>query len=432
MSSINAPDFANELQQKKWSDVMHQTNKLQNPIDRSAMHSKEYSFLSVLTDTKTSTEKSKRVQTYRTDVNAETTTKKPPLENKKQTESADKKESITIEVRVDKPLVAGRPFLTQVEAPNASSEPSALQMREISIELPIACADDSKFDVYAQDSKSASPEYLSLVNFIQPEMPMSNKGIQILEREVPVMRMHLLNPNGAESDGLNERELVLAGVDQPKHAEVKKPEARIDTILKSIQAAAPLEMHQVSIVASYPAHVSITPILVSSFLFNAPIPEDVDFEAEGQEMALFVDVSTNQKQLLNKNAAAETKGGSGESFSGGSEHHSGQISTTATDVSIQKALAVQQMMQTFRARINDANLRNSGNTSINVQLTHQTLGDVDVQLKIKDNKVSAKFFGEKKEMQNLLRQNISNIESILTEAGLFLDSDPIRIYQKEI
>ncbi|MES2252381.1 MAG: flagellar hook-length control protein FliK [Pseudomonadota bacterium] len=427
MSYISAPDFVTELPKNKWSDVILQSRKLQDSVDKSATHFKECSFLSVLTDEKGSAETSKKKQIYCADVDSERTTKRIHFENKKQIDSANKEDAKAIESQADKPLLRGQSFLKL----ETSSELPILRTLDISSESPVLCVDDLEFDVYAHDSNSFPSEDFALMKDMQPEIPLVTKGIQLFESEVFGVRMDLVNPDGTESDGLNERELVVTEWDRP-NTDVKKPDARIDTILKSIQAAAPLEMHRVSIVASNPANVSIAPILLSSFLFNDSIPEDVGFEGEDQEITLFVDTSTNQKQLLNKNVGAETKGGFDESFSGESEHHAGQISTTATEVSIQKALAVQQIMQTFRARINEANLRNSGNTSINVQLTHQTLGDVDVQLKIKDNKVSTKFFGEKKVMQNLLRQNISNIESILTEAGLSLDSDPILIYQKEI
>jgi hypothetical protein len=171
----------------------------------------------------------------------------------------------------------------------------------------------------------------------------------------------------------------------------------------------------------------ITPILISNVNLASEFYSDLAGEVGAQDSLLFVYASSQEKQLLNQENGANTN--SGKSFSGDTETSAEQITTKTADTA-QKTLLDQKMIQIFREHINKANLRNSINTDTKVLLEHPTLGNVDVQLSVRDNKVSAKFFGKTENMRNLLRQNITTIESILTNADLQLDTNPILVLSK--
>ena len=171
----------------------------------------------------------------------------------------------------------------------------------------------------------------------------------------------------------------------------------------------------------------ITPILISNVNLVNEFHLDFPGEVGAQDSFLFVEASSHEKQLLNQENGANTN--SGKSFSGDTETNAEQVTTKTADTA-QKTLLDQKMIQIFREHINKANLRNSINTDTKVLLEHPTLGNVDVQLSVRDNKVSAKFFGKTENMRNLLRQNITAIESILTNADLQLDTNPILVLSK--
>ena len=211
----------------------------------------------------------------------------------------------------------------------------------------------------------------------------------------------------------------------------QKTEQRADAMLQSIQKNQTMNVQKINITVSTPAqhqNLLATPILISNTPHWSAL-ENMAFDEINTEPTLFVETSDTQRQLFNQNNGADT--GAGESFSEGAESGAQHISASTTDVT-QKTLAIQHMMETIRTRIQDANIKNSMSSDINIEFTHPTLGAVDIQLKIRDNKVSTKFFGKTEEMRTLLRQNRNEIESILKDAGLELDQDPILIYQKEI
>ncbi len=109
------------------------------------------------------------------------------------------------------------------------------------------------------------------------------------------------------------------------------------------------------------------------------------------------------------------------------EQNAKQIIARAEETA-QKSDAIRTIISTLHSRINrEFNIKNA---NISVQMKHQTLGSVDMDLTVDNGKARLIFKGEKKEMQRLLSQNRESIKLILIDADLEVAPDAIQILPK--
>jgi uncharacterized protein involved in outer membrane biogenesis len=99
-----------------------------------------------------------------------------------------------------------------------------------------------------------------------------------------------------------------------------------------------------------------------------------------------------------------------------------------------KTLAFQKLTQTIRDRAEEAMRLQQKDVTINVKVPHPTLGDVNLDLKIKSNKLSVDLTSNNKSMQLMLNQNRGEIKKILDglvkDSEYELDANPVQIYNK--
>ncbi len=132
-------------------------------------------------------------------------------------------------------------------------------------------------------------------------------------------------------------------------------------------------------------------------------------------------------QQVERSLGGDSGYGGGSDFLDNPEQNAKQIIAQAEETT-QKADAIRTIISTLHSRINrEFNIKNA---NISVQMNHQTLGSVDMDLTVDNGKARLIFKGEKKEMQRLLSQNRESIKLILTDADLEVSSDAIQILPK--
>ncbi len=185
------------------------------------------------------------------------------------------------------------------------------------------------------------------------------------------------------------------------------------------------------------ASLFITPMLITTMNVNVKtdVLDTAAFGIEGDSSGLktfsFVDASSQQKQEMNRDGGENN---SSESNSFMSDGKKGTISERAMD-SVQRTSDIQKLMQTIRDRTSDAIKEKQNDKSINVMMNHLTLGEVEMGLKIKNNKISINFLSKNKNMQKLLNQERADILSILNglvkSTEYSLEDNPIQILNNE-
>ena len=185
----------------------------------------------------------------------------------------------------------------------------------------------------------------------------------------------------------------------------------------------------------------ITPILLSNFDSANEIMFGID--SEGVEVGSvtgkpnsFVEASQHQKQLLNKDGEGGAEDGHDRSFDG-KDGHAQQVSANSVD-SVQKTVAVQKLSQVIRERALDAIEKSKSDMNLNVRGIQTTLGEVEMDLKIANKKISVRLSSDSKDIQTLLTQQRSGIEAILNGlidstvgAGYLLADIPVEVCHKE-
>ena len=202
--------------------------------------------------------------------------------------------------------------------------------------------------------------------------------------------------------------------------------------LKNIQAEQKAGMPKIIISTTKPVQNMsplVTPILISNYdsdnksLFEIDSELGIDVGSTTTKPISFAESSQHQKQLLNKNTEDGMDDNPEKSFDG-TDSHTQQVSANAAD-SVQRTVAVQKLTQIIRDRAQDAMDKSKNDMTINVKGIQTTLGEVELDLKINNKKISIRLSSESKDMQTLLTQERSKIVSILN--GL-IDSTAVSEY----
>jgi hypothetical protein len=190
---------------------------------------------------------------------------------------------------------------------------------------------------------------------------------------------------------------------------------------------------------------TINPLLTPIFPLNIDSASEILLGTDGEGVEVgsatgkpisFVEGSQHQKQLLNKKGEGGSEDNSEKSFEG-SDSHAQQVSANAAD-SVQRTVAVQKLTQIIRDRAQDAIEKSKNDMTLNVKGIQTTLGEVELDLKITNKKISVRISSESKDMQTLLTQERSNIVSILNglidstaKSEYVLADIPVEICHKE-
>ena len=250
---------------------------------------------------------------------------------------------------------------------------------------------------------------------------------------------------GHESTSISEGETQIDL--SPERAIVNmRADQRMDSaVLKNILPDQQLGASKIAVSTMTPMQTIpplVTPILLSNFdsvnegAFGTDSDLGIDAGSATSKPISFVESSQHQKQLLNKNGEGGAEDNPGKSFEG-ADSHAQQVSANAAD-SVQKTVAVQKLTQIIRDRAQDAIEKSQKDMTLNVKGIQTTLGEVELDLKITNKKISVRISSESKGMQTLLNQERSNIVSILNEliAGsaeseYVLADIPVEICHKE-
>jgi hypothetical protein len=190
---------------------------------------------------------------------------------------------------------------------------------------------------------------------------------------------------------------------------------------------------------------TINPLLTPILPLNIDSANEVLFGIDGEGVEVgsitgkpipFVEASQHQKQLSNKNGEGGADENPEQSFEG-ADSHAQQVSANAAD-SVQKTVAVQKLTQIIRDRAQDAIEKSKTDMTLNVKGIQTTLGDVELDLKIANKKISVRLSSESKDVQTLLNQERLNIVSILNgliagsaESAYVLADVPVEVCHKE-
>lgn len=249
-----------------------------------------------------------------------------------------------------------------------------------------------------------------------------------------------------DSDSLLNSGDVQISIGSERAAAAMQSDQRIDpavlrNLLTDQQVGAPKMIVSVTLPTQTIAPL-ITPMLIlyddsmNKGLLGAESDVSIDIESVPGKPISFVDASQHQKQLLSKQDRESYEEDPEQSFSG-SDGQAQKVSSTAADLA-QRTAAVQKLTQIIKDRAQDAIDKSKGDIALNVKGIQTNIGEVELDFKITNRKVSVRFLSDSKDMQALLNQERSNIVSILngligsnSEFEYMLADMPVEICHKE-
>lgn len=249
-----------------------------------------------------------------------------------------------------------------------------------------------------------------------------------------------------DSDSLLNSGDVQISIGSERTAAAMQSDQRIDpAVLRNLLTDQQLGTPKIIVSTTTPIQTIvplITPMLISyddSMSKGAlGVESDIGLNIEGVtgKPNSFVEASQHQKQLLSKNDDEWSEDGSEKSFDG-ADGQQAKVSTGATDL-VQKTEAVKKLTQVIRDRAQDAIDKGKNDIALNVKGIQTNFGEVELDFKITNKKISVRFLSDSKDMQTLLNQERSNIVSILngliklnSDAEYMLADMPVEICHKE-
>ncbi|MDP4724702.1 MAG: hypothetical protein NWS47_00165 [Alphaproteobacteria bacterium] len=332
-------------------------------------------------------------------------------------------------------------ILSQSNAIESDGFLSAVDMTNASL-IKEASEFDNPFG-FSQDASQQFPLDDSMVRPVgfSESMAVQNTVAQLNHEK----RQSVEQENSLVSEGAGKIDIAPDRISTDSTIVNIRADQRIDTaVLKSMTADQQLGASQINVSIMKPMQTIVplvTPILLSNFdsanevLFGVD-SEGVEIGSVTGKPTSFVEASQHQKQLLNKNGEGGSEDNPEQSFDG-SDSQSQQVSANAAD-SVQRTLAAQKLTQIIRDRAQDAIEKGKNDMALNVKGIQTTLGEVELDLKISNKKISVRISSESKNMQTLLNQERSSIISILngligsTEKSEYVLADiPVEICHKE-